>query len=199
MLTAAREGEEASAFVERQDRKPAPVLLVETCKVALRELGYVYDFEGNISVVERLDGRGDDVVARGDGEHLRAAGRAFRGQDGKRIHRGRLHRKVDHVLDAPAHRVLRFGRRNVGGVDLQHLVVAAAQQRRAAIALCLKVAAQSGERRPVIAFLAKRIAQQHLGPRPAPDQHMRHVDPLRVHVDAQPPRPDRARCEEPHS
>src|SRR5262249_55665063 len=102
------------------------------------------------------------------------------------------------VLDVPAQRSPCLLRGHVGRIDLQHLVVTATQNRHAAVTIELQLAAQTRERRQVVALLAVGIAEQDLGPGSATREYVRDVYPLREDVDAEPTGVAPGGAKEPH-
>jgi hypothetical protein len=124
--------------------------LVQRGQVALRRLADVDHGERHARRLELADAALQQVVARRHGEDL-ALARRGRGVGRRNVEHvdGRvLDAVIDEILHFPAHRALQLGRRHVGCLDQQQLVLAVGQHRGALMALDVQLARAA---RPVVA------------------------------------------------
>ncbi|MCQ3924242.1 MAG: hypothetical protein DPW12_08585, partial [Rhodocyclaceae bacterium] len=143
----------------------APRGLVQGGNIALDGFRDIDDLQLDARLLQDLNARAEQIVWRADGKHD-AAARAlapFR-RHVQNVERGLVHREIDQLLDAPAHRLFHVLGRDIGRLDLQKLVLAEAQAGGDSVAVDAVLLAQARKGVCFAALPAEGFAQRDFGP-----------------------------------
>ena len=186
-LAVAREREQATLLVEREEGEAAVGLLVEGGEVALRDLGDVDRRQPHAGALESLHARADALAPRRDGDELRRTADAGGiGGNRHRIDDRLVGGEIDRVLDRPAQRFLGLGDRDRRRRQLDDVVGAGIERGGAAQA---GQAERLADAHQVVGFAAAALELAHhddLRPRAAAAHQMGDADAARLQVDRHP-------------
>jgi hypothetical protein len=108
------------------------------------------------------------------------------GRDRQQVDGRRIDRKLDLILQLPAHHFSGFVGRTGDRVGLDELVLAVAEQCGAAVTIEVHRLFQRDQRRLVVSAFLDRVGQKHLGLASRVAAHMHEIDAPFPHRDGQP-------------